>query len=499
MRGVGRPPAPAAVGVLVIVKAGQAPVDHGRKFFQHLLEGFRVVAQQPEIGDAQLPNRPGHLERGQEAVQGLFHAPVGIPGQVIQGTEEAGGQRRIEVAGQFRAGGRRRQLETVQGRLPALSGTDLQDRRGVRKHRNLRFQAVGVIAVAGPQSQLGFGCLAGDGQPLAADRTAGRDGGLLRRRFQQAEAPRFQDDRHRLVGAGVVVDHGRKGKTVAFDQEAGGGQAGQQRLGDQYLPPGAAHPGFGRNRPGGRPPGGEVIGQRHFQGGPPLAVGPERRDPEGGVLEIPAQTGFGQVLGAAVLPGVEGVAGRDAVGFAAVKETVRVERRLRRDGIDGLVHQSKGDLRRGAGPGAVQGADGEPADLPGAVFFSVRSDFNREKAVRFDHRQGPFRLVQFPVADRGQAEGEIRDVFGRYGEFQQAGLCLRLQDPAFVEAGSLDGEEDRLTGEGRRDQHPGRIARPVTFLVGHDLQFPARRPGGGVFAAGHPDVAEAVDQVFVFI
>ena len=243
---------------------------------------------------------------GQEPVQGLLGAAVGIIGEVGQGVDQGAGQ-----------GGRVPHLEPRLLRL-AL-GRDAEDDLGLlligpdRAGEGLHLEHAVHIGREGhlgrvrffvgqrlhPDDGLAF---VGDlHPPVDPVLRAGGDLDGLGRLVQRLEHAAFEleHDLNRLLRLELVVDVGREHDLVLLDEEPRRLEPDEQVLGGDDLGLALADPGSRAHGPGLDLPGGQALGQGELDLGG--AVGGRRQGggPEGGVGEVGADDGLNRRM----LPG----------------------------------------------------------------------------------------------------------------------------------------------------------------------------------------------------
>ena len=238
-------------------------------------------------------------DRGQEPVEGLLGAAVGIVGEIGQGVHQGAGQ-----------GGRVPHLEPRLLRL-ALGG-DAEDDLGLvligPDRAGEGFDLEHPVDI-GRESHLrrvrllvGDRLHADDGLALVRDLhppvdpvlRAGVDfhgpRGVVHR--LEHAALELEHDLDRLLGLELVVDVGREHDLILLDEEARGLKPDEQILGGDDLGLALADAGSRAHGPGLDLPGGQALGQRKIDLGGAVGGRGEGRGPESGVGEVGPDDGL---------------------------------------------------------------------------------------------------------------------------------------------------------------------------------------------------------------
>ena len=249
--GVIHPPTPAAVGVLHAVEYLEAGLDH------RIDAGFHVGPTDPErlIGAADdgIGQRPAH---------GLFDAAVGIAGQVFKTTQDGAGIRVAEL--QRHLAGRRVDLRHRQGNQDVsaeIAGLGLHVRDCRRLHRLGHLDRIRK-AVAGHcrDGHLSIGICLNRHRPahrygLARVDLDGLGGLPLDRQSLSGQADLYAEG-----SVTVIMEDGGQIGLIAGGQDARQGGIHNQWLGHQNIGRSLTHFAVQCDRPGGQPPGGQVVG-----------------------------------------------------------------------------------------------------------------------------------------------------------------------------------------------------------------------------------------------
>ena len=282
------------------------------------LERLRPRMQRVQINPS-IAQGMGDLHRRQEAVQRLLDAAVRVVGEIRQGVERGGGQRRVDLHQQGRASGfvllrdRDGQLRYgLVGLQDAACGQKLLDPVGQCRERLLYGVAFFVrfrrhlhrrLPVAGDMGRPVHPLLAvrGNGDRLlphchALCHPVGRRVYPYLPLGRGEPCPYCQDirvclqaDTHGFCRSEVVADNRAQGHGVALDKEAGGFQPHQQVLVRDRLRVACADKDAGGEAACSRLPGGQRVGEVNRQRRHPRGfVGHDRRCPERRFGEVAA-------------------------------------------------------------------------------------------------------------------------------------------------------------------------------------------------------------------
>ena len=279
------------------VAAGVGPVSGARGVVADLLRVevgpllLDFLEVQPHLQEDLLRD-----DRGQEAVERLLGAAVGIIRQVRQRVHHRAGERGRPADFEPRLlrpafDGDADRDERALLLRPDDSGEALGLEHAVDVHEELHLHRVGFLVGERLHADDGLAGLGGLDAPVHALLGGRLDGdGLRERVVHRAEAVARKLERHAdpFLLLEEVMDVRGEDNFVLLDEEARGLEAQDEVLGSDNFGGGLADAGAGAHRPDARLPGGQVLRHLQLDLGESVPVGGQVAGPERGVSELGA-------------------------------------------------------------------------------------------------------------------------------------------------------------------------------------------------------------------